>query len=335
MKAVKNDELPWQADLWTRANQARRAGRLAHALLLAGPRGVGKRIFARRLAASLMCEARADDGHPCGACRGCVQMGAGTHPNLTWLTREINEKTDKEKRDISMEQLRGMMERLSLASHYGQARVLVVDPADALNVNGVNALLKTVEEPPSGLHILLISERPMALAPTLRSRCQRLNFQIPPQAEAEAWLRVQAPDLDAGAALREASGAPLIALAARDSVSGDLQHAWRDQLLAVAEQRVDPLAAAGRLASAGSKLSPELVQDWLRNFQRMLHQLLRALAGVGDERALAMVASRLGAGHIEQLLAETIESQRRLQGNANPQLAVESLMISWWRRNAP
>lgn len=77
-----------------------------------------------------------------------------------------------------------------------------------------------------------------------------------------------------------------------------------------------------------------MVQDWLRHFHRMLHQLLRSLAGVNEERTFAAVATRLGAGHIEQLLVEIIESQRRVHGNANPQLAVESLMISWWRRNA-
>ena len=327
-------ELPWQAQTWSRVNEARKAGRLGHALLLSGPTGVGKRTFARRLSASLMCESRLDDGRPCNTCRGCAQVAAGTHPNLTWLTREFNEKTDKEKRDISMEQLRTMMERLSLASHYGQARVVVIDPADALNVNGVNAVLKTVEEPPAGLHILLISERPMALAPTLRSRCQRISFQIPPAAEAEAWLRSVASGIDAAAVLRQANGAPLTALAAQESGTADLHRGWRDQLLAVAAQKVDPLAAAGRLAPAGTKLTPELVQEWLRHFQRVLHHLLRTLVGAGEERTLASVATRLGAAHIEQLLAEALESQRRIHGNANPQLAVESLMISWWRRNA-
>lgn len=334
MIAMK-DELPWQADLWRRVNEARRGGRLGHALLFAGPAGVGKRSFARRLAGSLMCESRADDGRPCGSCRGCVQVAAGSHPNLTWMTREFNEKTEKEKRDISMDQLRAMMERLSLASHYGQARVVVIDPADALNISGVNAVLKTVEEPPPGLHMLLISERPMALAPTLRSRCQRLTFQIPPAADAEAWLRSRMPDIDAAGALRDANGAPLAALEARESGATELHRTWREQLVAVAGQKADPLVAAARLAPAGTKLSAELVQDWLRHFQRVLHQLLRSLAGVGDEKAFAVIAARLGAAHIEQLLVEIIESQRRIHGNANPQLAVESLMISWWRRNAP
>lgn len=333
MTVEASDVLPWHAELWSRVDEARHAGRLGHALLLAGPNGVGKRCFARRLAASLLCEERGEEGTPCGHCRGCVQRAAGTHPNLSWLTREFNEKTEKEKRDISMEQLRAMMDRLALASHYGRTRVVVIDPADALNGNGVNAVLKTVEEPPAGLHILLISERPMALAATLRSRCQRLNFPMPDATSALAWLQQQAPQLDARAALRDASGAPLAALEARDSGLSAQRVTWREQLLAVAGQRLDPLIAAGRLAPAGAKLSPELVHDWLRHLQRMLHQLLQALVVGLDDGALDLLARRMGASHVEQLLAEAIEAHRRLQGNANPQLLAESLMISWWRRS--
>lgn len=326
------DVLPWHAALWSRVNEARKAGRLGHALLLAGPAGVGKRAFAMRLAASLLCEQVGDDGAPCGRCRGCVQRIAGTHPNLLWLTREINEKTDKEKRDISMEQLREMMEKLGLASHYGRSRVVVIDPADALNANGVNAVLKTVEEPPPGIHIILISERPMALAPTLRSRCQRLGIALPATDEAEAWLRTRMPGADVAAALREAGGAPLTALEAREEGGSEHQATWRENLLAVAAQKLDPLAAAARVAPPGVKLSPELVQDWLRHLHRVLLRLLRGMAGLESDPVLTALARRLGAGHVEQLLAEIVESQRRVLGNANPQLTVESLMISWWRR---
>lgn len=326
------ESLPWHAPLWSRVNEARRAGRLAHALLLAGPAGVGKRLFAMRLAASLLCEQVGDDGSPCERCRGCVQRAAGTHPNLTWLAREYDEKKDKEKRDISMEQLRTMMERLGLASHYGQARVVVIDPADALNANGVNAVLKTVEEPPPGIHIVLVSERPMALAPTLRSRCQRLNLPLPAAEAAEAWLRSKAPGVDAAAALRESGGAPLTALASRVEGSADHHATWRELLLAVAAQKLDPLAAASRVAPPGVKLSPEIVHEWLRQMHRLLLRVLRTIAGVETDASMSGLARRLGAANVEQLLAEVVESQRRTLGNANPQLLIESLMISWWRR---
>lgn len=327
--------LPWHEAMWNRVSEARRAGRLAHALLISGPAGLGKRDFARRLAASLLCESPADaQGTPCGHCRGCTQFGAGTHPNLIWIQRGLN-REGKEKRDISIEQMREVMERLSLSSHYGQARVVVVDPADALNTNGVNAVLKTVEEPPPGIHILLLSERPMALAPTLRSRCQRLSFSLPDPAQAQSWLRAKVPGIDAAAALQDAGGAPLSALEAQESGLRERHAAWRDQLLGVASRRLEPVLAASRVAPAGSKLSVEVTQDWLRHFQRVLLALLRSLAAVGaDDPRLEGLARRLGAAHVEHLLAEIVEGQRRLLGNANPQLMIESLMISWWRRTA-
>lgn len=323
-----SDVLPWHEAIWAQVQGSAGSGKLGHALLLAGPAGIGKRRFARRLAASLLCESRSATGEPCARCRGCAQFAAGTHPNLIWLSREINEKTGKEKRDISMEQLRGMMERLSLSSHYGQARVVVIEPADSLNASGVNALLKTIEEPPAGCHVLLISERPMALAPTLRSRCQRLNFAMPDQASAIDWLRAAAPEIDVRAALGDSAGAPLAALEAAQSGLFRERSAWGDGLLAVAEQRLDPMSAAARIGK-------DQTQEWLRHFLRVLHRGLRALAGDGGDAREGRIAMRLGAAHIEQLLAEAIEGQRRLLGNANPQLTVESLMISWWRRAAP
>lgn len=323
-----SDVLPWHEALWAQVRDGARAGKLGHALLLAGPAGVGKRRFARRLAASLLCESKTESGAACTHCRGCTQFSAGTHPNLIWLSREIDEKTDKEKRDISMEQLRRMMERLGLSSHYGQTRVVVIEPADALNASGANALLKTIEEPPAGCHVLLISERPMALAPTLRSRCQRLNFATPDRVGAMAWLRDAAPEIDAEGALQDSAGAPLAALEAAQSGLFRERSAWGDGLLAVAEQRLDPMSAAARVGK-------DQAQEWLRHFLRVLHRALRALAGDGQDAREERIARRLGAAHLEQLLAEAIEGQRRLLGNANPQLTVESLMISWWRRAAP
>lgn len=326
---MNTDVLPWHAETWSRVQSARAAGRLAHALLLSGPRGVGKQAFARRLAASLLCESRASDGAACRQCRGCAQQQAGTHPNLIWLAREINEKTDKEKRDISMEQLRAMMERLTLSTHYAQSRVVVIDPAEALNTAGVNALLKTIEEPPADSHVLLISERPMALAATLRSRCQRLSFAVPPIEEAREWLRKAEPKIEADSALAETGGAPLAALEAHREGLLDRRRQWRETLLELAEQRIDPLTAAARV-------DKDTVEDWLRSLVGFLHQLLRSQCGLGSTNAaFTRLAQAVGPTVTEAMLAETIEGQRRLAGNANPALLIESLMIGWWRRTLP
>jgi DNA polymerase III subunit delta' len=195
--------LPWQQAPWRRVTDAARAGRLAHALLLAGPRGVGKGRFAAAFGAYLLCETRGAS-RPCGECRSCVQVAAGVHPNLLRLAPA------EDRRDISIDDIRALIERLQLSSHYGQAKVAIIEPADRLNDSGQNALLKTVEEPPPATHLLLVSERWRALSPTLRSRCQILRFAVPPAESALAWLRAQHPG-EPEAALRRHLRAPLAA----------------------------------------------------------------------------------------------------------------------------
>lgn len=169
---------PRQREHWQRVRAAHAAGRLAHALLLAGPRGAGKGEFAAAIAAFLLCEASDAARKPCGECRGCLQLAAGTHPNLMRLAPA------EDKRDIAIDDVRDLLDRLHLSSHYGGAKVAIVEPADALNASGVNALLKTIEEPPPATHLLLVSERWRALPATLRSRCQILRFVRPRQAAA-------------------------------------------------------------------------------------------------------------------------------------------------------
>jgi len=163
----------WQAERWKQVLGAHAAGRLAHALLLAGPRGAGKGHFAAGLAGFLLCEAPEPGRRQCGECRSCVQIAAGVHPNLMRL------QPAEDKRDIAIDDVRALLDRLHLSSHYGQAKLAIIEPADALNASGVNALLKTVEEPPPATHLLFVSERWRALPATLRSRCQILRFARP------------------------------------------------------------------------------------------------------------------------------------------------------------
>ncbi len=178
----------WQQERWQQVRRAHADGRLAHALLLAGPRAAGADHFAAGLAAWLLCEAAEAARKPCSECRSCVQLAAGAHPNLMRL------QPAEDKRDIAIDDVRDLIDRLHLSSHYGQAKIAIVSPADALNANSANALLKIVEEPPPATHILFVAERWRALPATLRSRCQILRFAPPgawaPEGEdAAEWSR--------------------------------------------------------------------------------------------------------------------------------------------------
>lgn len=322
--------LGWQASLWQRLQEAHAQQRLTHALLLAGPAGIGKRRFAAALAQGLMCESPAVDGLACGTCRSCLQYTAGSHPNLFWLKPLYDDKTDKQKRDISVEQLRDLGDKLVLSSHYGGAKVVVFDPVDALNVAGVNALLKTIEEPPQATYLLLVSERPMSLAATLRSRCQRLRMTPPSESDALAWLKAELPDTDEtlrAQALARAQGAPLRALASLQSGLMEQQNQWRRDWLEIAAQKRSPLVVA---ATVGRER--EQVGVWLSSFISFLGDMLRERVTASSQHGdLSRLAGTIPLPGLWQLIDEAFESARRIQASAAPQLVVESMMIAWWR----
>ena len=214
---------PWNQPLFE--SLRRRTGRLPHALLIHGARGTGKLGFAEHIAQFLLCEAADEARKPCGACEGCRWFLAGSHPDLRRiepeaLAREPIAETEegdapakkgKPSTEIKVEQVRDLAGFLNLRSHRGRLRVALVHPAEDLNPNAANALLKGLEEPPAGAVFLLVSHRPARLLPTIRSRCVALPVPIPSRDEALRWLAAQGVK-DAERWLAYAGGAPLMAL---------------------------------------------------------------------------------------------------------------------------
>ncbi|MBV8061993.1 MAG: DNA polymerase III subunit delta' [Nevskia sp.] len=312
--------LPWQAPLWRLLVQAIEQERLAHALLLSGLAGTGKRRFARRLAAALWCEAPGPERQPCGVCGNCRQVLSEAHPGYSAL------RAEEGKRDISIEAVRGLCERLVMTSHDGRSKVAIIDPADALNRNGVNALLKTIEEPPPRSHLLLISERPLALLPTLRSRCQQLRFAIPPRAEALDWLGQAGEGAPAqrAIALDAAHGAPLLALKLLQDKSLDRQQTWKGALLDLAAGRSEPLKAAAEVGDEQAGAFLRWLYGWLLELLR--GGLAPQSARPGETEALARSLPRHA---LDRYVAEVQENLRRLEFNARAQLVLEAVLIRW------
>ncbi len=202
---------PWQQRVHDQAAQALDSGQLGHALLFCGPALLGKRAVAERLANRLLCTARPPGGDPCGDCRSCRLFAARTqfdpvetrpdgslahpagrsgHPDLLQVSFAINDKArpPKPRSEIVIGQVRWLSEEMALSAQFGQAKIAIIDPAEALNHAAANALLKTLEEPVPGRGLWLVSAQPARLSATIRSRCQRLEFRLPPHAEALAWL---------------------------------------------------------------------------------------------------------------------------------------------------
>lgn len=244
---------PWHEESWRSLEERRARGRFPHALLLAGPQGLGKRQFAERAAAMLLCER--DAGAPCGTCRACrlfahrsqrdpeetrpdgtlsQPQGYPGHPDARFVGHALNEKSSPKRMfsELVVDQIRDLSAWLALPPQLGRAQVALIDPADELNMAAGNALLKTLEEPGERRHLILVSSNPSRLPATIRSRCQRIEFPVPPTAQAQQWLAAQGVDVKtASAALAAAGGNPGLALAwsksggmaVRDEVANDLR----------------------------------------------------------------------------------------------------------------
>ncbi len=307
--------LPWQAPLWRLAAQAIEQERLGHALLL---RGTGKRSFAKLLAAALWCKTPLPHGLPCGSCDDCRQVTSEAHPGYSAL------RVEEDKRDIAIDAVRGLCERLGMTSHDGRSKVAIIDPADSLNRNGVNALLKTIEEPPPRSHLLLISERPLALPATLRSRCQQLRFAVPARNEALDWLAQagSAQPAEAAAALDAAHGAPVLALQLLQDKSLELQQSWRAAVLDLAAGRSEPLKAAAAVTEAHAAAFLRWLYGWLLD-------LLRAGLVPGSNAEIETLARTLPRAALDRYVSEVQENLRRLEFNAKAQLVLEAVLIRW------
>ena len=214
---------------WLAPALARGVAQRSHALLLHGPGPLGQLDLALALAAAALCEAPQPDGRACGHCAACGLLAARSHPDLRvllpdavsvklgWLTVEegadgTSKSKAKPSRDIKVDAVRAAIDWAHVSSSRARAKVLVIHPAEAMNEVAANALLKTLEEPPGLLRLLLTASEPDALLPTVRSRCQRLPIGWPQAGEAAAWL--EAGGVTGGAELlRAAGGLPHAALA--------------------------------------------------------------------------------------------------------------------------
>ncbi|MDA3914924.1 DNA polymerase III subunit delta' [Oleiagrimonas sp.] len=237
--------MPWHEEAWQRLRQRRERNQLPHALMLSGPSGLGKRVFSERLQRALLC-AEPVHGDACGHCRTCLLLDAGTHPDRVCISFE-ERKDGVLRKEIVVHQIRALSERLSKSSQFGGWQVACIDPADAMNASAYNALLKTLEEPTAASILILVADAPWRLPATIRSRCQRIEFRMPPRAEALQWLQAEGVE-QAAAALDASAGNPGLARDWADGEALEQRKQVRADLAALAAGRSEPGAVATRWA---------------------------------------------------------------------------------------
>jgi len=267
---------PWHQASWQQLQQMR--ARLPHAILFHGPQGTGKTAFAEAFAQSLLCTAPTQDGRACGRCDACGWFTQYAHPDYRLVRPEALDdepsaegeegegetkkaaKTKTPSKEIKIDQVRALADFMNVSTHRQGLRVVLLYPAEALNMAAANALLKTLEEPPPSTVFLLVSHSIERLLPTILSRCRKFALPLPSTEQAVAWLEQQGVS-EAADWLAEQGGAPLAAQALAQAGARDEQDTF---LRALARPDIE---VALKTAEALQKAPvPELVlwqQRWL------------------------------------------------------------------------
>ncbi|MHB1187920.1 DNA polymerase III subunit delta' [Thiobacillus sp.] len=313
---------PWLEASWQRLLATR--ARPAQALLLAGPRGVGKGALAQVWAQALLCEAPQPDGAACGQCAACHWFETGGHPDFRLVT--LQEKTGKEGETrmataIEVDQAREAVDYVQLSTYRAGFRVVLVNPADSLNLAAANALLKVLEEPPLNTVFVLVSDQPRRLLPTIRSRCTRLDIGLPPVDQAAHWLAGQGVD-DAINLLALSGGTPLDAQRWADSGELDERRSMLEGLARPGQ--LDPVTLGERWKAISPQTWHNVAYKWLGDLLAVKLQ-----GSVQFNRDFAEALARLGnKADLAKLLALA-----RMQANEGRTLAHplnRSLQLQAW-----
>jgi DNA polymerase-3 subunit delta' len=331
---------PWQEAPWTQLQQLR--ARMPHAILFHGAAGIGKAGFIEHFAKSLLCENAAADGHACGACVSCGWFDQQNHPDYRRVRPEALEdepvgegeegeegkkaaKTKAPSKEIKIEQIRSLADFMNISTHRQGLRVVVLYPAEALNMPASNALLKTLEEPPPGTVFLLSSNSLDRLLPTILSRCRKFALPMPGHDEALAWLKAQGV-ADADSWLREQGGAPLAAMAQAESGS-------REDMDALLQVLAHPsVEAALRAADKMQKVPLAALVSWL---QRWLYDMFSyKLSGniryyPRYRKELAGLADKIHVGKLMAAIKGANNRRAIADHPLSPKLFIEDMLLDY------
>lgn len=321
-----NKIYPWQKKQWQQLWLAKEANRLSHALLLAGISGIGKISFADCFTRASLCKEPPATGEFCdNTCHSCRLISGRVHPNVLWVEPE------KSGHAIKVDQIRSASDFTYQSALAGNYRFLIIQPAHLMNANAANALLKTLEEPPSGSIIILISDQSELLPATVQSRCQRIVFSCPDKAEALHWLKAQLGEQsqDLALLLKLANGAPL---AARDIAQNGLLALRKELLDLLSLKQLDPIKIAAKVQDIDITQFLDLISTWIID-------LLRLQLG-GEEDVLInsdykkQLTELLPSHETKKLVKlmdyiQTIRSQICAGFNLNKQLLIEDVLIHW------
>lgn len=311
--------LPWQTKAWEQVTHQFYRDKLPHALFAQGMAGIGKRAFSYRLAAWLLCQHKPDDG-ACGDCPSCLWLKAGTHPDLHLLP--------KEEVAIKIDDIRELSD---IVATKGNLRVLVFDGCENMTLAAANALLKTLEEPSDGVFMLLISDHPMRVLPTIKSRLQTLPLGQIEEELARQYVSEQLQSqsktlsIPTDELLVLADFAPLGALTMATSAWFDYRQLWLKTFLALRKGRRTVVQASDYWQSVLT------LGEFLQLSQVMLVLLYRFGLGLptlhSDVQTLELKDIILTHSTLDKLQAVIDDTQIALTQNVQDKLAFDNIFV--------
>lgn len=307
---------PWQQELWQRLSTQLAEGRLGHALLFQGLSGLGQLEFAQQFAAAFLCQSENVD-KPCEQCKSCRLFKAEGHPDFQLIEPEGAGKA------IKVAQVRELLSSLEQTPQQGRGKCCILAPADAMNANSANALLKSLEEPPGRTLLILLTSAPARLPATIRSRCQNYSFTPPSHEEGVSWLRSRVGD-QAELLLKRCQGAPLAAMEWFRDDRVNVESGLREALTALTEGRISALEAAKQLMEPPDPISIDFLLDCMHRAARQGY-----LVHEGDSLDVALNA--IDRALLFRFADKVLHVKSLLLSSANPnrQLLFEELMLDW------
>ncbi|HFJ9907236.1 TPA: DNA polymerase III subunit delta' [Pseudomonas aeruginosa] len=319
------DIYPWQQALWS---QLGGRAQHAHAYLLYGPTGIGKRALAEHWAAQLLCQRPAAAG-ACGECKACQLLAAGTHPDYFVLEPEEAEKP------IRVDQVRDLVGFVVQTAQLGGRKVVLLEPVEAMNVNAANALLKSLEEPSGDTVLLLISHQPSRLLPTIKSRCVQQACPLPGAAASLEWLARALPDEPAEALeelLALSGGSPLTA----QRLHGQGVREQRAQVVEGVKKLLKQQIAASPLAEGWNSVPLPLLFDWFCDWTLgiLRYQLTHDEEGLGladMRKVIQYLGDKSGQAKVLAMQDWLLQQRQKVlnKANLNRVLLLEALLVQW------
>jgi len=328
MTEITGGNYPWHQPSWQQLSNYIDQQRIPQALMISGPKGLGKQQLAYKFANALICEQSSIDHQSCGHCKSCQLFKSKNHPDFNVIEPEEAGKK------ISINPIRELISFLSLTSVFSAYRIVIINNADQLTHAAANSFLKCLEEPSERTVIILITDNPALLPATIISRCQKLKMACPHSHSAKDWLEQQNITDDLDILLSLSSGAPLTARNYASTETLALRkkcfHSW----LQISQQKINPVSLAEQWLQYPESMLLFWMTTWVIDTIKCYHhQKIQHFYNPDFSQNLQELAQQLELKGLFKFYQLLLKQQNYLLTQLNKQLIFEEILINWSQLN--